>query len=235
MASESTLTDLFLEKKPSLGRSARIIFNFDVENKSDIHIQVKLVLRKSDGKVLYAQGEKNFADLLLSFLTFPLGGVVHALGGSCSLGSIDALHKSIYDLDANKYLISMDVKYKLVNPQLAPQFNFRNQILPSENPYGRYYCYYQGKNYQDSVKNNQFFITDEFRDDLGKYVRLDADLPRGCSQGYAIGPRTYFTTDDLHFAPWSPISALNLINQMETPLNDLKEKVITIGKTEVRD
>jgi hypothetical protein len=41
-------------------------------------------------------------------------------------------------------------------------------------------------------------------------------------------------TDDLVLTPWSPISALHLINHLEIPVNDLKEKIVTIGIKEVR-
>jgi hypothetical protein len=44
----------------------------------------------------------------------------------------------------------------------------------------------------------------------------------------------YVATDDLVIAHLSPISALGLLNRFKTPLNDLKEKVVTIGIKEVR-
>jgi hypothetical protein len=44
----------------------------------------------------------------------------------------------------------------------------------------------------------------------------------------------YVATDDLVIAPLSPISALGLLNRIKIPLNDLKEKVVTIGTKEVR-
>jgi len=53
--------------------------------------------------VKYSQGEEDFADFLLSFLTFPFGAVVHILERNSSLGCIDTLHKSITNLDENKY------------------------------------------------------------------------------------------------------------------------------------
>jgi len=43
----------------------------------------------------------------------------------------------------------------------------------------------------------------------------------------------YFATDDLVVAPLTPISALGLLNRLKTPLDDLKEKVVTIGIKEV--
>lgn len=42
-------------------------------------------MRKTDGEILFSQGEEDFADFLFSFLTFPLGGVVRMLGGKSCL------------------------------------------------------------------------------------------------------------------------------------------------------
>ncbi|CAJ2670497.1 unnamed protein product, partial [Trifolium pratense] len=77
LVSKSPMTDVFLGKKPSIARHLFFPCNFD--NSSDIQFMLQLVIRKSDGNILFAHGEKDFADLLLSFLTFPLGGVIHKL------------------------------------------------------------------------------------------------------------------------------------------------------------
>ncbi|MCI15708.1 DUF674 family protein [Trifolium medium] len=42
----------------------------------------------------------------------------------------------------------------------------------------------------------------------------------------------YVATDDLVVSQSSPISSLNLINSSKTSLDDLKEKVVTIGVKE---
>jgi hypothetical protein len=54
------------------------------------------------------------------------------------------------------------------------------------------------------------------------------------NESYVKGPAMYVATDDLVIAPLSPISALGLLNRIKIPLNDLKEKVVTIGTKEVR-
>lgn len=44
-------------------------------------MSVKLLLNKSNNVCLYAEGGEEFADLLFSFLTFPLGSVTKLFGG----------------------------------------------------------------------------------------------------------------------------------------------------------
>jgi hypothetical protein len=206
-------------------------FPCDLEKECNIQIKVKLVIRKSDGKVVYAQAEQDFADLLLSFLSFPLGAVVCVLGGICSIANIDCLYKSVVDLVESKYFVSEKAKNRLVDPPLAPVFKYSQKIFPVENPRVGYYCFYQDENYKQSINCNRFFLTDEYRSEWGKYEKLEVESPTG----YVKGPRAYMATDDLVLTPWSQISALHLINNLEIPLHDLKEKLVTIGIKDVRN
>ncbi|WJX76458.1 hypothetical protein P8452_59874 [Trifolium repens] len=230
LISKSPLTDLFLRKKISVERLPRFL-NFDVESSTNIQISVKLVIRKSDGKILYAQGEEDFADMLISFLTFPLGGIVKKLKGNCSLGSIDRLYKSIVDLDENRYFKSEKAKSRLVDPPVALQFKLNQKILPIQ-PEMNYYCYYHGKNLKECITHNQFFISDEVRTNEKYRLNMRLVNTSGNQEGYFQGLKMYVVTDDLVVTRSSPISSSNLIDSSESSLDDLKEKVVTIGVKE---
>jgi hypothetical protein len=196
---------------------------------------VKLVIRKSDGKLLYAQGEYDFANILFSFLTSPLGGIVGLYRGS-SLGSIDALHSSVSvtDLDFYKYFVSVKAKDAIAVPQLAPQyFDLSKEIVPKR--YVSYYCYYkprdyniEGIGYKTFITNKDYIIGLQQND-----CTVDPHTPATTFEGYVKGPRIYMVTDDLVIAPLSPITLLHLLDRFETPFEDLKEKVVTIGIKEV--
>lgn len=64
LLSKTPLTDLFLEMKPCVDKSS--IFSCDFKNilNSCMDITVKLLIRKSDGNILYAQGGQDFADFI---------------------------------------------------------------------------------------------------------------------------------------------------------------------------
>ncbi|KEH22914.1 DUF674 family protein [Medicago truncatula] len=228
LLSKSTLTDLFLEKKPSLERSRFILS--DVEIRDNIQINLKLVIRKSDNKVMYAQGQQDFANLLLSFLTFPLGGIVRIFGENCSFGSMNGLYKSIVDLDENQYLTSMEAKNRLVDPCIAPQLKLSKQILPILDPgVLEYYGYFEGVVTSNNIIQVQIFKPGVDKSYAGNFKKLNSSNVMNPVDGYVKGPAMYFATDDLVVAPLTPISALGLLNRLNTPLNELKEKVITIG------
>jgi len=229
------MTDVFLAKKPSLERP--LFLSTVCAYYDNVNITLSLVIRKSDEKILYAQVEQDFADILLSFLTFPLGSIVRVLGENSSLGSIDTLYRSVVNLDENKYFVSKEAKNRLVDPSVAMQFNSSKFILARLKDDSRYYFYYQYENCKPSISNDRCFISNEFKND-GKKDRevklVYTDSATGSHNGFVEGPVMYVVTDDLILAPSSPISSLYLINRFETPLNDVKEKVVTIGINEVR-
>ncbi|XP_058739678.1 uncharacterized protein LOC131611844 [Vicia villosa] len=225
LLSNSTLTDLFLVKKPSIGDSG--FLSSDVEISGDLQITLKLFVRKSDGKILCAEGEQGFVNLLLSFLTFPLGGIARIFGENFSLGSINQLYKSMSELNDKDYFISEEAKKRLVDPCILPYLEISKPVLPiCESGILDYYCHYgvsvirfqyskdiEGKSYVDNL----------LQTNLSKMV---------CPEGYLKGLAMYVATDDLVISPLSPISVLGLHERFETPLDDLKEKIVTIGVKE---
>ncbi|KAL6660305.1 hypothetical protein ACP70R_002427 [Stipagrostis hirtigluma subsp. patula] len=71
---------------------------------------------------MYAECGHDFIDLLLSFLTYPLGCVTKNLSGASGLGcGFDNLYSSAIDLDAAGFLTGLRYrKETLLDPSLAP-------------------------------------------------------------------------------------------------------------------
>ncbi|XP_050912741.1 uncharacterized protein LOC127127573 isoform X2 [Lathyrus oleraceus] len=217
--SKTPLTDVFLGMKPLIDRS--IIFSCDVNNifRGDyIDITVKLVIRKSDDIILYAQGGQDFAELIIRFLTFPLGGVLRKLEGNNSLGSIEGFCKSIADLNEDKYII-LEAKKRLMELNVL-----------------HYYCHVHGNTTPNQRKAEvTLFKSNEVCNDVQNLVKMKLvntiTIPPTERPGsYTKTPEMYMVTDDLVVEPLlSPVSSVFLLNRFETSLNDLKEKVVTIG------
>ncbi|CAO2043550.1 unnamed protein product [Urochloa humidicola] len=66
-------------------------------------IDVKLFVDKEKKKVLFAESDKEFVDVLCSFLTMPLGTIVRILGKQSQMGCLDELYKSVEDLGTNYF------------------------------------------------------------------------------------------------------------------------------------
>lgn len=60
--------------------------------KSCNKMSIRVMVQKSNQKIVFAHAEEDFVDFLFSFLTIPLGSVVCLLGENSSLGSIDNLY-----------------------------------------------------------------------------------------------------------------------------------------------
>ncbi|RDX61590.1 hypothetical protein CR513_60164, partial [Mucuna pruriens] len=152
--SKTTLTDFFLEKQILETPFRNIKFPLcDFDANGSRKINVRIMQRKSNGKILFAEGKEDFADFLFSFLTIPLGGAVHLMSGCSSSGNIDGLYKSVVDLDED-FWVTKEVKNKLVNPSLAPQFKLSNMLLPINYDVPKYfYCTkYQGYGFHEIEK-----------------------------------------------------------------------------------
>ncbi|XP_027352207.1 uncharacterized protein LOC113863032 isoform X1 [Abrus precatorius] len=238
LISETPMTDFVLKKELCLDNFIPINqYQFktgEVPSDEGRKMVVKVQLRKSDGKIVFAEANEDFANFLYSFLTFPLGGVLHMLKGSSSLSCIDKLYKSMTELSSDRYLNSQELKEKLANPLCAPQFNLSNQILPigaKELP-----TYY----FNSSKGHNLSLFT--LPKSVSNYGERNAPLnivdprsPAGKSsdsQGFAKEPSMYMVTDDLVVTPMSSISAVSYLNRLRVPLFDLEERVITIGVKE---
>ncbi|RDY13667.1 hypothetical protein CR513_01376, partial [Mucuna pruriens] len=244
--SKTTLTDCFLEKQIFETSFRNIEFpscDFDANGTSKIN--VRIMHRKSNGKILFAEGKEDFADFIFSFLTIPLGGAVHLMKGCCCSGNIDGLYKSVVDLD-DDFWATKEVKNKVINPSLAPQFKLSNMLLPINYDVPKYFCCVEyiddgrikRKNYRynfDAESVRTRYLTDRAVNVFmgscfaAEFVNRISDK---WNEGYARGPTMNIVTDDLVVSPMSSISVMSLLHSMSIPFSDLEEKVVSIGMEE---
>ena len=188
-------------------------------------LKVKIILRKSSRKILFALGKANLVDFVLCFLTFPLGAVENLLKGNSCLGSIDNLHKAVADLNASKSFLHNDLHNELIKAQVAPQFKLTNQILPVEEASQLSYSLSSDCTYLVTFRTN----CDVKRVPHCPLTYVD---PKS-SGGFAKTPGMYMVTDDLFVTPSSYVSAVSFLNKSNFPSSDLEERAITIDQKEV--
>ncbi|XP_066380226.1 uncharacterized protein [Miscanthus floridulus] len=66
-------------------------------------VAVKLFIDKEKQRVLFAESDKDFVDVLFSFLTLPLGTIVRLLGKQSGLGCLDEVYKSVASLSIEHF------------------------------------------------------------------------------------------------------------------------------------
>ncbi|TYH32497.1 hypothetical protein ES288_A01G257000v1, partial [Gossypium darwinii] len=108
-----------LFSKTTLTDSMLVAPNVKVTTEKDSKTRVKIMLRKSDRKILYGEASEDFVDLLFSFLTIPLEFALELLGGkgNLTMGSISNLFK---DLDT---IFSITKQNSYLNGILPPFYS----------------------------------------------------------------------------------------------------------------
>ncbi|KAK7373802.1 hypothetical protein VNO80_07222 [Phaseolus coccineus] len=240
LLSKTALSHFFFVNKPILEDSSfRTPF---VGYPSTLQIKVKIVVRKSNKKILYAEGAEDFAEFLLSFLTLPLGGVVLLLRTYSSMGSVDNLYNSIDALIEEKFFISKEDKCRLLYPNVAQHFqsNICKQMFPICEHTSTFYRDYPSISVTGSISHMQMHVDEEVRncDNNENYKQMKLVDPKSSSEGllkvHANLPAMFIVTDDLVVAPASLMSGYALVNRLKISLRDVTEKNVTIGIKEVR-
>uniref|UniRef100_A0A251TJL5 Uncharacterized protein n=1 Tax=Helianthus annuus TaxID=4232 RepID=A0A251TJL5_HELAN len=91
---------------------------------------VKLLIHKSKKKVLCAQADNFFVEMLFSFLTIPLGSAKRLTMDNSSPTGIDTLYNSISSLGDGNYLKSEEIKNMLLSPKLASSYLRVTDLMP---------------------------------------------------------------------------------------------------------
>ncbi|KAJ0743225.1 hypothetical protein HanPI659440_Chr10g0373371 [Helianthus annuus] len=91
---------------------------------------VKLLIHKSKKKVLCAQADNFFVEMLFSLLTIPLGSAKRLTMDNSSPTGIDTLYNSISSLGDGNYLKSEEIKNMLLSPKLASNYLRVTDLMP---------------------------------------------------------------------------------------------------------
>ncbi|KAA3464861.1 DUF674 family protein [Gossypium australe] len=194
---ETTLTDAFLRKQRILSgvKSLLVAPNMEETVENDVNTSVKIILRKSDRKILFAETNENFVDLLFSFLTIPFDSVLELLPGSNpTIGSISYL------------LQDLNIMLSITDPK-----NSKKAVLQ---PF--YSCPKEFPSICSEVMFSSF---------------LDPKSPNpnsSFSSGYVLKNSSFRVTDDLVVKSLSSV-----LKELNIPLVDVEQQVISIGQVEV--
>ncbi|CAN6236109.1 unnamed protein product [Urochloa humidicola] len=180
-------------------------------------IDVKLFVVKEKKMVLFAESDKEFVDVLFSFLTMPLGTIVRLLGKQSQMGCLDELYKSVEDLNS-EYFQTKACKAMLLKPLNAASSHCRRLKINIDdtNPRAVYVC-------KDTnccaLGDRAFSSVPDTICKCGKVMEYAGDRPDDNAKTVAAGseigvfvegPQKFITTDDLQVAPASTSLLLSL-------------------------
>ncbi|KAL7129049.1 hypothetical protein ABFS83_13G036900 [Erythranthe nasuta] len=191
---------------------------------NEVKLCLKVMLNKQKNKVLFAEIDSNFADVLLSFLTLPLGKIVGILKkhygeeARMEFGSLTALYNGLANLESNHFWTE-GCKDMLLNPRSSfeaeclklkldigdtqPTRFFRCADTDCKKKRSNVTMYYGniecdcGKLLSKPMGITTHEDEDEDEDDYGKDDDVDVD-DGGVFTGKKI---SFLLTDDLKMAP----------------------------------
>ena len=209
----------------------------------EAQVSLRLMVDKKKDRVLLAEAGKDFVDVLLSFLTLPLGTVARIVAKDSNmqpvrLGSLSSLHESVSNLD-EKLFWTATCKEMLLQP--------RNSMEA--------YCQYLKLNIDDTELTKYFIcenwecsrkssgsICSTFRNigcSCGRLMNREISLHsslinKKILEGYVHETAAFTITDSLEVLPINLQSSLVLLRNLgvEDP-DTVAEMTVNISKKEV--
>lgn len=181
---------------------------------TDKKLPLKIVMNKERTKVLFAEANSDFINVLLSFLALPLGKVVKILsesyGSAAVPGSLYSVYTGVSNLD-EAYFCVRGAKQMLLNPQSSFRADLRKLALDISNspPNEFFVCRNREcRKYVDLMKISLY--SDIATCDCGKSLTsplvvgepLEAGARARAGAGaFTVSPMSFIITDDLRAAP----------------------------------
>eukprot|EP00268_Persea_americana_P069202 TRINITY_DN9789_c0_g2_i6.p1 TRINITY_DN9789_c0_g2~~TRINITY_DN9789_c0_g2_i6.p1 ORF type:complete len:429 (+),score=62.38 TRINITY_DN9789_c0_g2_i6:166-1452(+) len=208
-------------------------------------ITLKLMIHKEKNQIVYAESGNDFVDVLLSFLTMPLGTVIRLTGKQSEMGSLNNLFGSVEDLDV-QYLQTESCKSMLLYPKSASEEHCRKLMVNIDDtePTNYYLC-----------NCGYFPLRSDFNHLISEYLSskqcrcgstVNWKMPKDKSkQGagpagdtkdgvFVKGISRYMITDDFQISPICMGTTLELLKRLGiTDATVLEEKNVNLGSEEV--
>ncbi|KAL7086744.1 hypothetical protein ACP275_13G019900 [Erythranthe tilingii] len=227
LMSRTPLTDLILSKTKVYDDFAGLKYEagISLQEKKKLDatkkMNLRLVVKKSNNKLLFAQADDDFVDFLFSFLAIPLGEVECLLGSNTCLKSIDNLYKSIVNFIDDKYWVSPRIKNRLLKPNLPKGYVSEGTLLPLSEQVVLYH--------HRDINQKKEWLSYSIGKDSGWFRAKMFSRGR---ENFVKGTKMYMVTDDLTVTPMCMTSTLTILKKMEIPLSDVKEMEVHVGLQE---
>ncbi|KAL9418897.1 hypothetical protein AB3S75_036785 [Citrus x aurantiifolia] len=201
-------------------------------------MKLKLMIDKRANKVLFAEAEKDFVDVLFNVLYMPLGSVARLVTDAGLGGCTGSLYRSLENLPED-YLIHHQTKVELLKPLLKwgkASLLLQPQACPRPVPVERklYNCGNNHRCLTNEVNTrclecgDSYYDSAKMRHEVQQW-QIVSDIEGGVvKKSFAC-----MITDDLSITPASVISATGLLQGKIKDIGALEERVVDVGPDEV--
>ncbi|CAA0808583.1 Unknown protein [Striga hermonthica] len=213
-----------------------------MSNPEDFKFTLKAIINKQKTKVLYVEADGDFADVLLSFLTLPLGTIVRVLNKHYGdkapvVGSLTTLYNGLRNLD-NDLFLSEDCKNLLLNPIRSSEVECRLLKINIDDMPPTTYFKCGGKNCWFSKFPNVIMYFSGLKCDCGKPLdkKIYSHMDDGGGGVFITSKASLIITDDLQILPSVTSSVVQiLLNLGITDTIGIEERSVTFGFNEIMD
>ncbi|KAI8023658.1 hypothetical protein LOK49_LG03G03182 [Camellia lanceoleosa] len=202
-----------------------------MESKASQSISFNILVEKEKNRVVFVESNKDFVDIIFSFMTMPIGTIIrlareHSLKGE--IGCLKNLYGSVENLDEEHF--KSGFKEIILNPRSAAEIYCRNLKLNlngSNN--GKYYVCRSG---------NCSFVscTESACCRCGNPLELEVILSLAPEDdtGFVKPTARFMITDDFQVLPMSTMTGLSLLSKLGVmDGSKIEERTVNIGKDEV--
>ncbi|KAK2972223.1 hypothetical protein RJ640_014281 [Escallonia rubra] len=208
-------------------------------------LTLKIWVDKAQNKVLFAEAGEEFVDILLSFLTLPLGTIVRLLSKpsdalQLKLGSLTTLYESVSALQT-KHFWTEAGKVMLLNPRNSAAAQCQKlKINIDDTARSKYFMcpdrlnYGHGGSYLVSTFEDSKCTCGNLMNTQKELVASDVRLQNSTSGVFVTETASFIITDDLQIMPNLLGTTVALLsNHGKTDMNVLEERTLKVRVEEV--
>lgn len=206
-------------------------------------ISLKLAIDKEKNQVILAESDKDFVDILFSFLILPMGTIIRLAEKKSGVGGMDNLYKSVEALD-EQFLQSKACKTMLLNPRSAHDIHCKNLALKIDDtePTKIYTCskLYCPLKTENRKANRLASMVENSECSCGQAMDKEVFLEyeKGITHGHGVfmkeTSRKFMITDDLRITPVSMSDSLAVFRQQGLESgNGIEVRTVTVDEEEV--
>ncbi|KAM0003127.1 hypothetical protein Hdeb2414_s0297g00860141 [Helianthus debilis subsp. tardiflorus] len=206
-------------------------------NAKEAKISVKVIVDKVNRRVVYAEADHTFVDILFSFMTLPLGTIARILGKHNdqkfeALGNLKNLYQSLENFP-ECYLSTEECKHMLLNPISLSYDHCRNLKLQIDDtePLIYFQCVACRSMYSTCTKAKC--------GNCGKLMNQEVGYqkPKVCvgSGSVFVSERaTFIVTDDLCVMPYTSANSIRLLTGLGiTDKSCLEDLMLDMGREQI--
>jgi len=208
-------------------------------NEKAYKVTLKVLVDRSENKVVFAEARKDFVDVLLSFLALPLGTIARLVAKDSNIpplkvGSLSSLYESVSHLEED-HLWTHTCKEMLLHPRSSMESYYQHLRLNIDDTHPTKYFLCEDLECSRKTSGSLLSIFSNQRCSCGKPMnRIVSPENIAPENGFVKETATFIICDDLSVLPNILVTSVNLLQKLGIKdMDAIEEQTVDISKREV--